>query len=179
MVSIKNETNLAEREKIFQEFLESYLGRVSAILPDSFRAIQLKNGGIEKAAVYEFETKFLKEPFMKAFSEAMKLGKEENKNLKLEEIKKAVLNLVDIIFEGKEEMIREEERKDIKSRLLLGTDKELEGFVAGIKAQTKQELIRKIEKLKCNQKCKVNKDYHDGHNSALKELLEKLGGGKQ
>lgn len=53
-------------EIIFRDFLAEYLENVKTILPNSYRAKQLKNGGIESALVYEFETKFLKEPFMKA-----------------------------------------------------------------------------------------------------------------
>ena len=52
--------------KLFNTFLEEYLENVKKELPESFRAQQLQQGGLAKDAVYEFETRFLKEPFMKA-----------------------------------------------------------------------------------------------------------------
>lgn len=50
-------------EKLFEEFLEN----VKKELPESYRARQLEVGGVGKDMVYKFETKFLKEPFKKAF----------------------------------------------------------------------------------------------------------------
>ena len=55
-----------DKDKLFQEFLESYLENILKELPQSYRAQQLKAGGVEALAVYTFEAKFLKEPFMKA-----------------------------------------------------------------------------------------------------------------
>jgi hypothetical protein len=55
-----------DKDKLFQEFLESYLKNVKEKLPDSYRARQLKEGGLLAESVYLFETRFLKEPFMKA-----------------------------------------------------------------------------------------------------------------
>ncbi len=55
-----------DKEKLFQEFLEQYLENIKRELPESYRARQLEAGGILARAVYEFETKFLKEPFSKA-----------------------------------------------------------------------------------------------------------------
>ena len=54
--------------ELFKEFLEKYLENVKIKLPQSYRAQQLVNGGLEAELVYEFETKFLKEPFMKALA---------------------------------------------------------------------------------------------------------------
>lgn len=59
-------------EKIFDEFLEEYLTNVKKFLPSSFRARQLEDGGIPAKLVYEYETKFLKEPFMKALKKGEK-----------------------------------------------------------------------------------------------------------
>jgi len=53
-------------EKIWEEFLSEYLRNVQSELPDSYRAKQMKAGGFDAALVIEFETKFLKEPFMEA-----------------------------------------------------------------------------------------------------------------
>ncbi len=53
-------------EKVFEEFLEEYLSNVKKTLPDSFRARQLEAGGESAELVYEFETRFLKKPFLKA-----------------------------------------------------------------------------------------------------------------
>ena len=64
--------NQKEIEKIFKVFLEEYLKNVQKELPTSYRAQQLKAGGMEAALVYEFETRFLKEPFMKAIKSVMK-----------------------------------------------------------------------------------------------------------
>jgi len=57
-------------EKLFKEFLEGYFENIKKKLPQSYRAQQLKMGGIAAGLVYDFETKFLKEPFMKALKEA-------------------------------------------------------------------------------------------------------------
>jgi hypothetical protein len=57
---------MTENEKLFEEFLEEYLENVKKKLPDSYRAKQLKAGGLIADLVYKFETDFLKEPFMKA-----------------------------------------------------------------------------------------------------------------
>ena len=67
---------MTENEKLFEEFLEEYLENVKKKLPDSYRAKQLKAGGLLAALVYKFETDFLKEPFMKAIE---KLKKEAEK----------------------------------------------------------------------------------------------------
>jgi hypothetical protein len=65
-----------DKEKLFNEFLEEYLKNVQELLPISYRAQQIKAGGVEKKLVYEFETRFLKKPFenamKKAFREAYK-----------------------------------------------------------------------------------------------------------
>jgi hypothetical protein len=58
---------MTDKDKIFEQFLEAYLEKVKKILPDSYRARQLNVGGLEAKAVYIFETKFLKEPFMNVF----------------------------------------------------------------------------------------------------------------
>jgi len=55
-----------DREALWRAFLTSYLDNVLRELPESFRAKQLKNCGAEAALVHEFETRFLKSPFMKA-----------------------------------------------------------------------------------------------------------------
>jgi len=54
------------KEKLFKKFLEEYFENIKKKLPQSYRAQQLKAGGLEAGLVWEFETKFLKEPFMKA-----------------------------------------------------------------------------------------------------------------
>lgn len=56
-------------DEIFNVFLNEYLANVVEELPESFRARQLKMGGMAAQAVYIFETKFLKEPFLKALHE--------------------------------------------------------------------------------------------------------------
>ena len=61
-----------ELDKIFKVFLAEYLENVQRELPTSYRAQQLKAGGMEAALVYEFETRFLKEPFMRAIKGVMK-----------------------------------------------------------------------------------------------------------
>lgn len=53
-------------EELFKEFLNEYLENVKKKLPESYRARQLEMGGTAANLVYEFETRFLKEPFMKA-----------------------------------------------------------------------------------------------------------------
>ena len=67
-----------DEEKLFKKFLDDYLENVKKELPESYRAQQLKNGGVEKALVYEFETKFLKKPFMDAIHKT-KLDKKKVK----------------------------------------------------------------------------------------------------
>ena len=57
------------KEKLFEIFLKSYLENVVNELPESYRARQLDMGGVATELVYKFESKFLKEPFMKAMSE--------------------------------------------------------------------------------------------------------------
>ena len=54
------------KEELFKEFLDEYLENVIKELPDSYRARQLREGGLPKEAVILFETKFLREPFEKA-----------------------------------------------------------------------------------------------------------------
>jgi len=66
---------MTKNEKLFEEFLEEYLENVKKKLPDSFRAKQLKAGGLEAGLVYKFETDFLKEPFMKAIRKVEKVRK--------------------------------------------------------------------------------------------------------
>ena len=60
------------KNKLFQQFLKEYLDNVERELPESYRARQLKNGGIQAGLVYEFETRFLKQPFIEAIQEAKK-----------------------------------------------------------------------------------------------------------
>lgn len=70
---MKKETNPTEKqktEKIWEEFLNEYFKNVKRKLPESYRARQLEAGGLEAGLVIEFETKFLKKPFMKAMKEA-------------------------------------------------------------------------------------------------------------
>ena len=57
-------------ERLFEEFLTGYLLNVKEMLPESYRAQQLKAGGFSAGLVYDFETRFLKEPFMKALKNA-------------------------------------------------------------------------------------------------------------
>ena len=57
-------------ERLFTQFLKEYFDNIKEKLPQSYRARQLNNGGIEEQMVWEFETKFLKEPFMKALKNA-------------------------------------------------------------------------------------------------------------
>lgn len=59
-------------EELFKQFLEEYFENIKTELPESYRAQQLKMGGVAAGLVYEFETRFLKEPFMKAIKEARK-----------------------------------------------------------------------------------------------------------
>lgn len=65
---------LVRLEEIWQCFLEEYFENIKRELPQSYRAQQLNRGGVEAALVYEFETRFLKEPFMKALKEAKQNG---------------------------------------------------------------------------------------------------------
>lgn len=62
------------KEKIWEEFLNEYLENVKKKLPQSYRAKQLEAGGFEAGLVIEFETKFLKKPFMKAMEKVNKNG---------------------------------------------------------------------------------------------------------
>jgi hypothetical protein len=56
-----------ELEKIFNEFLDSYLHKVVEVLPDSYRAKQLMSeDAFLISLVFETEAKFLKEPVMEA-----------------------------------------------------------------------------------------------------------------
>lgn len=64
-------------DEVFKVFLAEYLENVQKELPTSYRAQQLKVGGMEAAFVYEFETKFLKEPFLKAIRGAFALATAE------------------------------------------------------------------------------------------------------
>lgn len=57
---------LSNEKELFDEFLQEYLKNVQKILPQSYRARQMKMGGKMKDLVFEFETRFLKEPFLKA-----------------------------------------------------------------------------------------------------------------
>lgn len=52
--------------KLFKDFIEEYLANVKRELPQSYRARQLEMGGMAASAVYAFEIRFLKEPFIKA-----------------------------------------------------------------------------------------------------------------
>ena len=61
-----------ELNEVFDIFLAEYLENVQKELPTSYRAQQLKAGGTEALLVYEFETKFLKEPFMEAIKKLIK-----------------------------------------------------------------------------------------------------------
>ena len=60
-----------DKEKLFNEFLEAYFENVKRELPESYRARQLEMGGILADKVYEFETRFLKEPFMDVIKKIM------------------------------------------------------------------------------------------------------------
>lgn len=71
-----------DKDKIFEKFLEAYFEKVKKILPDSHRARQLNVGGLEAKAVYIFETKFLKEPFMNVFKKLEAKNAEPKKQLK-------------------------------------------------------------------------------------------------
>lgn len=57
-------------ETIWEQFLKEYLDNVKRELPESFRAQQLKAGGMDASLVIKFETMFLKKPFFKALKEA-------------------------------------------------------------------------------------------------------------
>lgn len=57
-----NEIEMIKKEE-WDKFLVDYLNNVKIMLPVSFRARQLTAGGMAAKAVYEFETKFLQEPF--------------------------------------------------------------------------------------------------------------------
>ena len=65
-----NEIN--PKEKIFGEFLIKYLENVKKELPESYRAKQLNATDVEASLVIEFETKFLKEPFIEALYQQAK-----------------------------------------------------------------------------------------------------------
>lgn len=60
------EETYKKMEELFKEFLTGYLENVQKMLPESYRAQQLKAGGVPASLVFDFETRFLKEPFMKA-----------------------------------------------------------------------------------------------------------------
>lgn len=64
-------------KEVFDVFLAEYLENVQRELPTSYRAQQLRNGGTEAALVYEFETRFLKKPFVKAIGSAFGLASAE------------------------------------------------------------------------------------------------------
>ena len=66
-----NKPNNKKLNEVFNTFLARYLENVQKELPTSYRAQQLKAGGTEALLVYEFETRFLKEPFMKAIKMMM------------------------------------------------------------------------------------------------------------
>ena len=53
-------------EDIWHDFLEAYLVNVKRLLPESYRARQLHAGGVFADAVYNYETAFMKIPFMQA-----------------------------------------------------------------------------------------------------------------
>lgn len=61
-----------KEEELFKEFMTEYLNKVKEKLPESYRAQQLKAGGMCKTAVFYFEEKFLREPFMKALEKFKK-----------------------------------------------------------------------------------------------------------
>jgi len=61
-------------EKLFKEFLDEYFENIKKELPQSYRAQQLRAGGIPAKLVYDFETRFLKEPFMKVLKEVRLRG---------------------------------------------------------------------------------------------------------
>jgi len=63
---------MTDKEKLFEQFLKEYLENVQRKLPTSYRAMQLKAGGNLAKLVYDFETRFLKEPFMDAIDETIK-----------------------------------------------------------------------------------------------------------
>ena len=65
---------MEKKEKLFQEFLSKYLDNVKAILPDSYRARQYDMGGTFAGLVVDFESRFLKQPFMEALEEWKKLN---------------------------------------------------------------------------------------------------------
>jgi hypothetical protein len=56
-------------DELFKQFLEEYFENIKRELPTSYRAQQLNAGGVMAKAVYEFEERFLKQPFMKALKE--------------------------------------------------------------------------------------------------------------
>ncbi len=60
-----------DKERLFKKFLEEYFENIKKQLPYSYRAQQLKAGGIQAELVYEYETKFLKRPFMNALKKAV------------------------------------------------------------------------------------------------------------
>ena len=65
-VEILLKNNFMDKEALFQEFLAQYLANVLRELPGSYCAKQIKAGDKSCLAVYFFEEKFLREPFMKA-----------------------------------------------------------------------------------------------------------------
>lgn len=63
-------------KELFDTFLDEYLENVKIELPESYRAQQLKAGGIAKALVYKYERIFLEKPFIKAINTVLKLKEE-------------------------------------------------------------------------------------------------------
>lgn len=77
-------------EQLFKEFLKKYLDKVKTILPESYRAQQLKAGNIQAELVYNFEAKFLQTPFLEALEQFK------------EKVSEAIKKIID------EEVLREE-----------------------------------------------------------------------
>ena len=71
-----------EEHTLFEIFFLEYIANIHKLLPNSFRAQQIKNGGAEELLVYVMETKLLLEPFLNAIR---KEGSGVNK--KIEEMK--------------------------------------------------------------------------------------------
>jgi superoxide dismutase len=74
------EKSVKERvlEELFDTFLKEYLFNVVDILPNSYRAKQLTSkDALQIALVFDFETKFLKQPFMKAINLTEQLTRKE------------------------------------------------------------------------------------------------------
>lgn len=78
-------------EELFKNFLNEYFENIKTILPNSYRAQQLKAGGYPADAVRDFETRFLSKPFAEAIKLAckrMKKSEVQKKINKLQDIKK-------------------------------------------------------------------------------------------